>query len=256
MKKELWVIVSVILIIWIISTVTATSSKVDVIEKNINENNKRVDNLLHKNFKINDYAKSVYNIQCDNKIKWTFESWTVFFINYEWKKYWFTNNHLTWWADYCTIVWLWIIDSKQYFYFNNNSDFVWFPIDAVDTSETKEKINTMDLKLCNKIQQVTNKIWTIWFPSYWHREKWSDLFDRTTTDWVITWYTTQKFSWFKQSHLNYFVSNKNDFWSSGWPAIAETDDWFCLLWINSWANEWSTVNQTVIQNNYNVIEKE
>lgn len=255
MKKALGIISLIVVIIWIIVSISWQWEKIKGIEDSVNDNKKQIEDIVYKKFKINNFSMFVDEIYCQ---KWDFEhSWTIFYVKIEWKNYAFTNKHNVIEDSYCKTRRYGWLDWSQSFTFNGTSDFIWLPISAV---YDENRVPTMDIPLCDKIQ-ITSNVWTIWYPWYTDREqvdkeKYNRVLEleQIIAWWAISWYTTEPNNWVKQKHVNYYITNLTDQWNSWWPAIAETDDWFCLLWIVTWGKYWKDNNASIVQNIHNVVE--
>ena len=256
-KWVLWVISIVCAFFVLLIIITNVS---DTTEKKINAVNTKVENLENKdeNIKkeINNFAESVKDMKCTNEAQNETIYWTAFVYKYKWEKYVFTTAHnivknqskFLW---MCGATWLgspfW---DERRITFNNNSDFAAFKY-YWDTE-------AIDIPLCNKIEKKWEKVWVIWFPTYtnYKDEYGSDYnYTQTITNGIISWYTTIADT-YKQTHLNYFVTSPLDVGNSWWPAILQTKDWFCLLWIMTWGQKWTYTTQGIIQNIYNVLDEE
>jgi hypothetical protein len=252
MKKALGIITLIITICLIFVLMIWQWDKIKSIENNVN---KRIENIENKDEnvrnKINKFAESVKFSDCNNQSYDHSKYWTAFIYNLNSKKVLMTVWHnivenpstFFWWC-WVNLVW----DYNEFSLINTkkNSDSAMY--------RYTWKVNAIDIPLCDKIEKKSQKVWVIWYPAYTHitdKEKDSTL---TITEWIISWYTTMA-NWLTQEHLNYFVTNNLDIWNSWWPAILETKNWFCLLWIMTWAQTWKYISQWIVQNIHNVIEK-
>lgn len=248
MKKALGIISLIVVIIWIIVSISWQSEKIKGIEDNIHQNNIEIGKLMPKNLEIDKLSQFVDKSIC-NSVDWKTVYWTAFLYNNNWKKMIFTAGHnflenRNKWLFWCYTDFYWAFRWDDLLKHNDNNDFAWFFYEW-----DEEWIN---IPYCKKLELKTQKVWIIWYPSYTTLKNTNNE-TLTITEWVISWYTSIA-NWLTQEHLNYFISNNTDTWNSWWPAILEWENWLCLLWILTWAQQWDNISQWIVQNIHNVVE--
>jgi hypothetical protein len=254
MKKALGIITLIVTICLIFVLMIWQWDKIKSIENNVN---KRIENIENKDEnvrnKINKFAESVKFSVCSNADYSNTEVWTTFVYKYKWDKYLWTAWHVVLQNPSRLYLGCAPKDLKMLSYpfdssvtYNDNSDFISYPYNW--------DVEAIDIPLCNKTEIIGQSVWIIWYPSY-TTESIKKMKEATKiiTKWQISWYTTMA-NGMKQPHLNYFVTNPLDTWSSGSPVIVEKKDWFCLLWIATWWQKGDNVWQGMIQNVYNIVE--
>lgn len=249
MKKIfLWILIIFVLlmVIWVNTNYT------DKMDKKLEA---RIENIENKDEnvrdRINEFAESVKFSVCSNANYDNTEVWTTFVYNYKWKEYLWTAWHVVlknpskmFWGCWWNGLWSYPIDDS--IKYNDNSDFIAFPY--------YWKLRAIDLPFCKQTEILGQSVWVIWYPSYTTEsiEKMKEA-TQIINKGQISGYTT--YAWnLKQPHLNYYVSNPLDTWSSWSPAILEGKDWLCLLWILTWWLKWDNTAQWIVQNIYNVVE--
>jgi len=215
-------------------------------------------------FDINDHTNDVFAIKCvtnDSRVS----IWSSFTIEFDtWRKWLFTNKHVVENSIACYVAnhtweFLFRLDLDNSYTYNTKTDFALFYL-----TEEEEKIITeswanylKDVQTCSSLD-VWNPVWVVWYPAYATDETWETIQNnRITTKWIISWYRNERITGtddFRFNFSNFYVSNRIDGWNSWWLALAETNSWFCVLWIPTWLSRWNFENQWVILNISNIID--
>lgn len=204
--------------------------------------------------KINKYINNVLEIKCideeDNIIRW---SSFLYYLESAKQGVFFTNKHIVQQNKLC---WLFNDDGEILHYFlprkgyiyNTKTDFISYKLPKEIEKELFFERNFLkDLYFCWDVN-VGDKVWTIWYPSYWVDG--SNYAYRITTTGIVAWLRNNE----KFTYPNYFVTNRIDSWNSWGLALMENSGEFCILWLPTWLQYGNYDNIGVVQNIHNVTE--